>query len=62
MLILAAPCRPRAVALTAIEPYWVPGKRSIVEADRKLTAAETIERVCAYFGCEPFPSLAQQLN
>jgi transposase len=48
--------------LNRIEPYWVHGKRAIVEADRKLTAAETIERVCAYFGCEPFPPLAQQLN
>ena len=38
------------------------GKRAIVEADRKWTAAETIERVCAYFGCENFPPLAQQLN
>jgi hypothetical protein len=25
---------------------------------RKLTAAEVIERVCAYFGCESFPPLA----
>ena len=48
--------------LNRIEPHWVHGKRAIVEADRKLTAAETIERVCAYFGCESFPPLAQQLN
>jgi transposase len=48
--------------LNRIEPYWVHGKRAILEADRKLTAAETIERVCAYFGCENFPPLAQQLN
>src|SRR5690348_1835738 len=48
--------------LNRIEPYWVHGKRAILEADRKLTAAETVERVCAYFGCENFPPLAQQLN
>jgi hypothetical protein len=48
--------------LNRIEPHWVHGKRAILEADRKLTAAETVERVCAYFGCEPFPPLAQQLN
>jgi hypothetical protein len=48
--------------LNRIEPYWVHGKRAILEADRKLTAAETIERVCAYFGCEQFPPLTQQLN
>jgi transposase len=48
--------------LNRIEPYWVHGKRAILEADRKLTAAETIEQVCAYFGCEKFPPLAQQLN
>jgi hypothetical protein len=48
--------------LNRIEPYWIHGKRAILEADRKLTAAETMERVCAYFGCEPFPPLTQQLN
>jgi hypothetical protein len=37
-------------------------KRAIREADSKLTAAETIGRVCAYFDCEQFPALARQLN
>jgi hypothetical protein len=55
-------CRSRARGANRIEPYWVHGKRAILEADRKLTAAETVERVCAYFGCENFPPLAQQLN
>jgi DDE superfamily endonuclease len=48
--------------LNRIEPHWGHGKRAILEADRKLTAAETVERVCAYFGCKHFPPLAQQLN
>ena len=48
--------------LNRIEPYGVHGKRAILEAERKLTAAETVERVCAYFGCENFPPLTQQLN
>jgi hypothetical protein len=48
--------------LNRIEPYWMHGNRAILEADRKLTAAETMERVCAHFDCEPFPPLAQQLN
>jgi hypothetical protein len=57
-----ARCRPKARGSNRIEPYWIHGKRAILEADRKLTAAETIERICAYFDCESFPPLAQQLN
>jgi transposase len=60
--ILACALPTKSPWLNRIEPYWVHGKRAILEADRKLTAAETIERVCAYFGCENFPPLAQQLN
>jgi transposase len=60
--ILACALPTKSPWLNRIEPYWVHGKRAIVEAERKLTAAETIERVCAYFGCEQFPPLAQQLN
>jgi DDE superfamily endonuclease len=60
--ILACALPTKSPGLNRIEPYWVHGKRAIVEADRNLTAAETIERVCAYFGCEHFPPLTQQLN
>jgi transposase len=60
--ILACALPTKSPWLNRIEPYWVHGKRAIVEADRKLTAAETIERVCAYFDCENFPPLTQKLN
>jgi hypothetical protein len=60
ILVCALPTK--SLWLNRIEPYWIHGKRAILEAERKLTAAETIERVCAYFGCEEFPPLAQQLN
>ena len=38
--------------LNPIEPRWVHGKRAIIEPERKLTAQELIERVCAYYGCK----------
>jgi transposase InsO family protein len=49
--------------LNAIEPKWVHGKRAVVEPDRLLTAAELIERVCAYYDCpcEPHLSLIQNV-
>lgn len=37
--------------LNPIEPHWVHAKRAIVEPEGKLTAQETRERVCHYFGC-----------
>jgi transposase len=37
--------------LNPLEPYWVHGKRRIVEPARLLTAAELEERVCAAFAC-----------
>lgn len=37
--------------LNPIEPYWVHGKRKVVEADGLLSSQELIERVCAHFGC-----------
>jgi hypothetical protein len=60
MLVCALPTR--AHGANRIEPYGVHSKRVTVEADRKLTATETIERVCAYFGREQLPPLAQQYN
>jgi hypothetical protein len=35
------------------------GKRAIVEPVRTLTATELIERICAYYGCEHEPHIAQ---
>jgi len=50
----------KAPWLNAIEPKWVHGKRAIVEPDRKLSAVEVVERVCAYYGCEQLDRLSQQ--
>jgi hypothetical protein len=49
--------------LNAIEPKWVHGKRAVVEPDRLLSAAELIERICAYYDCprEPHLSLIQDV-
>ena len=51
----------KAPWLNPIEPKWVHGKRAIVEPDRKLTAAEVVERVCGYYGCEQLDRLSQQV-
>lgn len=59
--IVSCPLPVKAPWLNRIEPHWVHGKRAIVEPDRKLTAAEVIERVCGYFECEPYAHLAQQV-
>jgi transposase len=45
--------------LNNIEPRWVHGKRAIVEPARTLTAAELIERICAYYQCEYETHLTQ---
>jgi hypothetical protein len=50
----------KAPWLNAIEPKWVHGKRAIVEPSRKLTAAETVERVCGYYGCAQLEPLSQK--
>jgi hypothetical protein len=49
----------KAPWLNRIEPKWVHGKRAILEADRKLTAAEVVERVYGYYDCEPSDHLSQ---
>src|SRR4051812_42300494 len=51
----------KAPWLNAIEPKWVHGKRAIIEPDRKLTAAEVMDRVCGYYGCEKLDRLSQQV-
>jgi DDE superfamily endonuclease len=48
--------------LNPIEPRWVHGKRAIIEPERKLTAQEVIERVCAYYGCKQFDHLSQKVS
>jgi hypothetical protein len=47
--------------LNAIEPKWVHGKRAIVEPERKLTAAEVVDRVCGYYGCERSAPISQDV-
>lgn len=47
--------------LNAIEPKWVHGKKAIVEPERRLTAPETQERVCLYYGCDQLEPLEQKV-
>jgi hypothetical protein len=59
---IVASCLPvKALWLNAIEPKWVHGKRAIIEPDRKLMAAEVVERVCSYYGCEQLERLTQEV-
>jgi hypothetical protein len=43
--------------LNNIEPCWTHAKKAVMEADRKLTAAEITRRVCEHFGCALLPYL-----
>jgi len=43
--------------LNNIEPCYTHAKKMIVEFDRKLTAQETVDRVCQHFGCPLLPYL-----
>ena len=47
--------------LNPIEAHWIHGKRAIVEPQRRLTAQELRERVCAYYKCEQLDYLSQQV-
>jgi transposase len=47
--------------LNAIEPKWVHGKKAIVEAERKLTAQETKDRIHEYYGAKPIKPLIQKV-
>ncbi len=47
--------------LNPIEPRWLHGKRAIVEPERKLTAQETMERICAHYGCELLEPIEQNV-
>jgi transposase len=59
--ILACGLPIKAPWLNPIEPCWLHGKRAILEAGRKLTAAEVKERVCEHFGCEYVEPLTQKV-
>jgi hypothetical protein len=43
--------------LNDIEHYYRHAKKMIVEPDRKLSAQETVDRVCQHFGCPLLPFL-----
>lgn len=43
--------------LNNIEPTYQHAKKVILEPDRKLTAEETVTRVCEHFGCKLLPYL-----
>jgi DDE superfamily endonuclease len=47
--------------LNRIEPKWVHGKRAIAEPTRKLTGAETRQRICTYYHCELLAPIAQKV-
>ena len=47
----------RSPWLNNIEPCYRHAKKMIVEFDRKLTARETVDRVCQHFGCPLLPYL-----
>ena len=47
--------------LNPIEPKWVHGKRAVVEPERKLTADELQQRLCAHYQCPLLQPLAQQV-
>ena len=49
----------KAPWLNAIEPKWAHGKRAIIKPERKLTAAEVMERVYGYYDCEPVGRISQ---
>ena len=57
--IVSCPLPVRAPWLDRIEPKWVHGKRAIVEPDRSPTAAEVVDRVCTYYGCEQLERIEQ---
>jgi hypothetical protein len=45
--------------LNPIEPKWLHGKRAIVEPARTLSIAELMERICAYYQCDPLDLIAK---
>jgi transposase len=48
--------------LNNIEPCWKHAKKAIVEPGRKLTAHETVTRVCEHFGCALLPYLKTEVT
>ena len=47
--------------LNPIAPKWMHGKKAVAEPERVLSASELMERVCAYYQCEPLEPIAQAL-
>ena len=59
--IISCPLPVNAPWLNRIEAKWVHDKRAIIEADRKLTGEEEIERVRNYYDREPLERLTQHV-
>ena len=57
--VVVCPLPVKSPWLNRIEPKWVHGKRAIAKPDRKLSVAELKQRICAYYDCELFESIAQ---
>jgi hypothetical protein len=49
----------RSPWLNNIEPCYTWAKRAIAEPDRRLSAQETVNRVCQHFGCALLPYLKE---
>jgi hypothetical protein len=45
--------------LNPMQPQWGHGKRAVVEPAPVLSTAELLQRVCAYYQCEPTDPIAQ---
>jgi DDE superfamily endonuclease len=58
--IIACQLPVKAPWLNPIEPYWVHGKRAVVEPARLLSATELEERICAHFRCHREDHLISQ--
>jgi len=58
--IIACQLPVKAPWLNPIEPYWVHGKRAVVEPAHLLSATELEERICAHFRCHREDHLISQ--
>jgi hypothetical protein len=47
------------LTMPPIEPKWVHGKWAVVEPARVLSITALMQRVCAYYQCEPTDPIAQ---
>ena len=48
--------------LNPIEPKWLHGKRAIAKPEGELSVEDVVERVHAYYGCEPLQHIVQETD